>query len=428
MKEIQNLTKVPLTLAYSALTMVLVCLLTLPCFSQEAEESATSEPIKAACLQTLKDFFQLLIDAEYEAASEHLILPADFKPEMLKDLLSRQEISQAGIEILERSAEFGLASTVFGAKRAEYFANRAGVEVENCYGFNHETDAATAEVIGLWDGSRFKFFRIDDIGKLQPAKANSQPTELNKAGQRRSLPELKLAVETDAADVAARGNYAMALYQAGKFPESWLQLMEGYRLQPDHRGIAKGIGVLMGGFEKAGVVRVGIPQEKIDLQLGPPDKKVDLNTRQRWVYAYLGVDFKSGLLHEIVDLRASPGDMPEPNEILSVDLDGRDWQCGMRKKQGIYATATYFLSGENIANWTEQVEIERITGAAQAGSAAEIGQLVVKQVTQRDPDVSHRILSTDDNSVIVAFVFPASATTAKRYQLVRLLKGPRDVH
>ncbi len=398
------------------------------CYSQETDKDASAQPTKAIFIETLQSLFELLAEEDYEAAAKYLVLPPDFNPEMLKSLISKQEISQAGIELLSRSAKFGTAQEVFGAERAAYFANRAGVDVQNCYGFNYETEAATAEVIGLWNQVEFKLFRIDDIGKLSISETDHQPAEPKTAGSKTSLPELKLAVESNPSDVAARGNYAMALYQSGRLTESWSQLMEGYRLKPDHRGMAKGIGVLMDEFEKVGVIRVGTSQQTIEIQLGPPRQKVELGSRQRWVYGYLGVDFKSGLLHEIVDLRSSSKDQPEPTEILSINLDGRGWKCGMRKKQGIYSTAVYFLPDENSSNWTEKVEIERITGAAQAGSAREIGELVVKQVTKRHPDAAHKILDVENNSVIVAFDFPGSGEKSKEYQLVRLLKGPRDVH
>ena len=65
---------------------------------------------------------------------------------------------------------------------------------------------------------------------------------------------------------------------------------------------------------------------------------------------------------------------------------------------------------------------------AQAGSAQEIGELIAKQVKLRHPNASHRVLDSDDNSVIVAFVHPATESNQKRFQLVRLLKGKRDMH
>jgi hypothetical protein len=162
--------------------------------------------------------------------------------------------------------------------------------------------------------------------------------------------------------------------------------------------------------------------------LGEPEKIVDLVGRKRWVYAFVAIDFKDGRIHELADLRGATEALYLPSEIVSIDLDGRGWRCGIRKKARNVSIAVFYLPGESITDWTERVDIERRLGLASLGTIEEIGQAYAKQVVDEYPDAKHRVLAMNDESVILAFVFPTIDDGKPRHTLVRLMKGPEDLH
>ena len=391
-----------------------------------AEEAVHPSPTKASLIATLDAVLPHLEKNELAAASEFFVLPPNFKPEMLDGFVDRQEISLEGIRCLEQEARFAKAADLFGDERARNIADRASADVHNCYGFKHEASGEVAEVVALWGDGRFKLVRLDDVGKIQLGSATGSATASESVTV--GLPQLGAAVEQDPSNVAARANYAMALYQLGNLPAAWHQLFAARKLEPNHGGVTKGIGVLLTDFERRGLFTVGTPKETIELLLGPTDTKVDLGTRQRWVYAYLAVDFASNGVHEIIDLRGATEALFLPTEYVSVNLDGRGWRCGHRKKSRGNSAAYYYLPGQSIANWTEQFEVERILDAASIGSMEEVARTMVNHASQQHPDSTNRLLHLDDESATFAFELPAHQDFAKRHKLVHLMMGGTDVH
>ncbi|WP_145167393.1 tetratricopeptide repeat protein [Rubripirellula lacrimiformis] len=439
------------------------------CWAQQAADTPEStteaeptkaQPTKSALIDTLNDVFRLLEKEDYLAASEYFSLPPDFPPElrpgMLSDIIRLNEISQSGIDVLNQDATFGPATETFGSQRAKVHAERAQVDVNQCYGFYHTTDRETGEVMAFWDGDGFKLTRLDDVGKLAPSDAADSVAMKSEAEVRKpkaiphlelmghqpivqpvvdiaaiaqSLPQLESAANANPLDVAARANYAMALYQIGNYPLAWTQLRVAGKIDPNHSGAAQGMTVLFKKFESLSVFTVGMPPETVIGLLGDPDQVIELGeSRQRRVYAFYGIDFQEGRLHEVIDLRGATEAMFQPKEIVTVDLDGRGWRCGSRNKANRQITALYYLPGEMISNWTEQVEVQRIMDAAGMGTMMEIAESMIAQVLAANPNMKYQILDTQDDSVIVALELPELPDFAKRHQLIRLFQGQQDVH
>ncbi len=394
-------------------------------------------PNKESLIETLRDFHSLLASKDFVGASKHVVLPPKFKPEMLGQIIEKREISLGGIARLENEATFAKAAKTSGAERASRFADRAGVDVEQCYGFYFKAGDVEAEVIAFWDGSRFKLVRFDDIGKLDPpGQQTPMAGESDSSGKRppngnvvADLGALKSAVDSAPDDVGARAQYAQALFKVGNLPESWLQIVEARKLAPKHAGIAKGLSVIFAGFEKRGVFSVGVPAESVEALLGACDKKIDLgNGRQRLVYAFMGVDLKAGRVHEVIDLRGATKELFEPQEIVSVDLGNGGWRCGYRKKYRGHSSAFYFVPGESVGDWSKEFIVERILGGAKIGSIDEIVNRMMKQVSGRVPSAKQTVLGRDADSALIAMMIPGVEGGEAQHKLVRLMKGPVDLH
>ncbi len=409
------------------------------CAGQETAASAQqSAPTKAKMISDLKQIFELMEKKQFEPASEFFLLPPNFKPEMLDGFIDRQEISLSGIQRLEKEAKFGSAIEVFGPQRGKYFADKAGTDPAKCFGFNHEVGGTAAEVLAIWNGSKFTFIRIDDVGKLpaigeEPAepmaeegKSEPQPPSLDELSQQ--LPKLKANAEAAPNDVAALAQYAMALYRLGNVPEAWTQLRAAYQVEPAHSGIQRGIETVFKNLEKRGVFGVGVPSETISGILGEPDRQIELTGRTRYAYAFYGIDFQNDRIHEVVDLRGATNALFLPTETITVNLDGRGWRCGMRKKAQKNSSASFFLPGESASEWTEQVEIERILGAAAIGTCEKIAELLIGQIKQVQPKAQAKILESTEDSIILTTMIPGIGPEPTRYQLIRLMKGPQDLH
>ena len=411
-----------------------------------------AEPTKADLIKTLESAFALLEKRDFSGASEHFVLPPNFKPEMLDGMIKKREISAAGVRCLAKDAKFGTGAEVFGSERAKALADRSGADASKMYGFYHETEEATAEVLGVWDGKKFKLARLDDVGKLTdstavaPAKTNPsgsaaakmEPPTAEEMAAAESARRAKLAnsvatfsahLETNPDDVVVRAKYAQALFGMGNTPESWKQLMIARKQAPDNKGLAGGMDMLINAFTKHGIFTVGVPTETIESLLGEPTQKHESKTRTRYVYGHWSVDFVEGRVHQINDLRGLTAKHFSPQEIVDVDLDGAGRRCGFRRTTQSTVSAYYFKPGETIANHTEQFAVERYPAAAN-GSMRDVAERVIINEKKLIPGIEHKVLATDEKSMMIAVKIPGPGgdKTKDRHQLVRLMLGDTDLH
>lgn len=128
-------------------------------------EISNADPSKELLIQKLEELNGYLVAGDYDKAKTIFILPADLGDDVLigimKKLIELQEISADGIKILSKKGIFGKLVTVFPEK-GKMRAEKNNLKPEECYGLKYQT----AEVMAHWNGTEFKIFRLDDVGKV----------------------------------------------------------------------------------------------------------------------------------------------------------------------------------------------------------------------------------------------------------------------
>ena len=132
-----------------------------------------AKPTQEQLGKQLTELAAALESGDLDKALNTMMLPPgrsvdELKP-MLPKLVERKEISSDGVKLLLAKGTFGKLVDIFpehGGKRAE----RAGLKAEECYGMRLDP----GEVMAHWDGSSFKIFRLDDVGKIS-ADGGSAP-------------------------------------------------------------------------------------------------------------------------------------------------------------------------------------------------------------------------------------------------------------
>lgn len=422
--------------------LIVVAFMIVPGNQLLGQQAQLVEPTKADLIKTLETIYPLLEAENYSAAAELVMMPSSLNPEMLSGILKAKELSMSGIKQLSRDAKFGKATDLFGTERATSLVKKMGADVDKCYGFNHETDQATGEIIAQWDGARFQLVRIDDVGKLAGVETemksdSAKPENPAKGVEKESreeivrkaalaMRELQTIVDQNPQDVAARAKMAMALYQIGNYPVAWSHLMAAHQVEPKHAGVARGIDAIISEFTKQGVFTVGVPTETIQALLGEPTQKLNLKKRTRWRYAHWGVDFSNDRVGEIIDLRGADVSLFQPTEKVSTDLGGETWSVGFRRKQKGKSVAYYFIPGETMSSYTQLVTVERLLDVA--GTMEAIAKKLIEDEKKLVPDSMHRVLKPGEDSIIMAAKIPGNPDSQTRHQLIRLWKGPKDLH
>lgn len=142
------------------------------------QDNAAAKPSKATMIANLKTIVKFIEEKKYDEASQFFFLPPGFKPEMMSMLVDNKEISSGGVAVLEKSAKFAAGGELYSETRLTYLAEKYSADKSKSYGFLHKTKDAEAEVLGEWSGTSFKFFAMDNVGKLSPVN-EAAPVDLS---------------------------------------------------------------------------------------------------------------------------------------------------------------------------------------------------------------------------------------------------------
>ena len=125
-----------------------------------------AQPSKERMIADLTTIHELLSNSEYMTAAGHFKGPEGVSQEniakAMKGWLRKREISKSGIEVLDEKGTFGSIREVFPNKAGDWMERNEVANPDACYGLGYNN----AEVAAIWDGTRFTFFRLDDVGKL----------------------------------------------------------------------------------------------------------------------------------------------------------------------------------------------------------------------------------------------------------------------
>ena len=183
-------------------------------------------------------------------------------------------------------------------------------------------------------------------------------------------------------------------------------------------------------FDQKGLFNVGAPMQKVADTLGKPDHEKNSPTRRRLVYGYQAIDGKNGKVHEILDLRGLSKEHCMPTEFISTDLDGRRMAMQLsRVNNRIVTSAEYVLPHEQIQNWSELVNIQRLHGQANRGaSLKQIVEEMMASLKKTNPDRQFRILDEKSASILFEWKTTGGENSAPQHEIVRVFSGPVDVH
>ena len=148
-------------------TIIYILLLVLAgCAESSETKEESAQPTKEQMVADLKMIHELLSDGEFMTAAARFKGPKKLSQEKIakamKGWLKKREISMRGIEVLYEKGKFGKLNEVFPEKGGDWMERNEVTNPDACYGLGYKN----AEVAAIWEGGKFTFFRLDDVGKL----------------------------------------------------------------------------------------------------------------------------------------------------------------------------------------------------------------------------------------------------------------------
>jgi hypothetical protein len=131
---------------------------------------------RRAALQEVSKLADNLANNHRAELLDTVLIPAAIKsrtPSEQEQFLAKalaDEISPAGVESLERHAEFGPLKTIF-PDEATVWCSQAGVNVDDCVAFKMERAGIRAEVVMLHEGQTYRILRCNNVRQMALEKS-----------------------------------------------------------------------------------------------------------------------------------------------------------------------------------------------------------------------------------------------------------------
>src|SRR5687767_14015249 len=116
-------------------------------------DSAT--PTKEVAVKTFRDAAAALEAQDYDKAVTYFHVPPGASVEQFKagapQMVSNREISKPGVDVLAAQGKWGKLDEVYAKEKAQRYAERSGVPLDQCYGLTH----GDAETGFHWNGQQY---------------------------------------------------------------------------------------------------------------------------------------------------------------------------------------------------------------------------------------------------------------------------------
>lgn len=119
-------------------------------------------PTKEAAIARLRELKTLLDEKKYGEAIPLFLIHRENRNDSrieLEDMVSKIEMTDSGIDRLEKQGKFGSLEEVFGDDSQRFIQRFGLTDPANCFALKYED----AEAGFYWDGQQFLIFRCDDI-------------------------------------------------------------------------------------------------------------------------------------------------------------------------------------------------------------------------------------------------------------------------
>lgn len=212
---------------------------------------------------------------------------------------------------------------------------------------------------------------------------------------------------------------------------AWKKAREAYAESPNAAS-AKALLSAFQGFDRRGLLNVGVSEKRVLQALGAPDQSAKRGAITRHRFGFLVVACRAAHVFSLIDTRGmsgSQGSGSKGSESLRfTPSDARKWRPGHRYLTKNRFVTEYVLPGEQVQAWSQLVTHERYTGLAQRATASSFLASIRKQLAKIDPQHEWNELVRSDGKLVYEWVLHAKEPKRAQRELAALVFGKNDVH
>lgn len=221
----------------------------------------------------------------------------------------------------------------------------------------------------------------------------------------------------------------VAYYRGGQGGPAWLQFRKAVILNPNYEAAVHDFQSAWSMFQKKGVFVTGRTSEDVGKLIGEPDGKANRDGQEIWQYGYMRLQFMDAQLVGVVDPRGIDKTLRTNTHSMQVEFDDRPrWKLGYREMNRLHTLSEYVPHGESVLSWKEMLQVQRLHKLARQRSPTQLMHNLEEKLKATDPNVRFASLASSDNEAIFQWNTPGTEGRPPQYEIVRIVKGPRDLH
>jgi hypothetical protein len=244
-----------------------------------------------------------------------------------------------------------------------------------------------------------------------------------------AIASLKRAV--DLAPDSADSHYALgvAWTRAGKIlPNGWAEFHRAVFVSPSHSRASGHFKRLWNNFDGQGLFNIGVSEDEIIKTLGEADGDFESGFNRRLIYGFWGINFISGKVFSIVDMRAISQYKPAL-EVIRFELDKRDWQIGYRLINTSNTVSEWLVKPETAQSWTAMFSTGRVLNLSKKGLTPKQLMFNIKgRLLKAFPKATWKVIAEDKNSILYEWQIRDKKGKLSQHEIARLYAGKVDIY
>ncbi len=274
----------------------------------------------------------------------------------------------------------------------------------------------------------------DSIATAAKKAFDQGSQELAGGNHQTAMTLLKTAVRIQPKNALYQHTLAKACLAAEQYPAMWVALRKAAILEPDNPEYSHDFLRMWRFHDLQGTLNIGVAAKQVLKTLGEPDQRIENEHGQRWIYAFMAVDFESfpnsgKAVARVLDLRGLTESAMQQVERIDIEPASPNWSIAHHQVSIHSDNLEMTKEGERIQDWTQMFSKQRFPLLAQQGAKLKpMLNSIQNSLKAIDPDAEFEIISESPTAIHYHWKIKAVNDNPAQHEIAKLMKGKKDFY